>query len=317
MSVTIVLELGSHSLKVHYQSRTSGIFRKSRFPWNLGHEVYSQGRISVATTRRAIDTIRLLRKNGIEASSVLAIATGALRDAANRQKFLARLEEKLDLQVRVISGREEASLLAQGYLSTCDKLPALITDIGGGSLELVYLGQDKTILRDSLPLGAIRVYHFGQRRDGTFDEDLVSGWIENSFQDASVIQANEIHCTGGTAKAIAKVTKKRTVDLTDLRNLEDRVRKEGPPKHLKIDRARVLFPGLVVLRKLMEHSNAQKLTYLKVRIGRIFLQKYARRVPGRGDPLRKQHLLRDLRITQIYTRNSQVGIRVDEEQGPE
>ena len=312
MSTSLVLEFGSHSLKVHYQSRTSGIFRKSRFPWDLGHEVYSNGRISSRTANRAIETLELLRKKGIEPRSVLAIATGALRDAENAKSFLAVLERKLGLKVRIISGREEASLLAQGYLAQSSDLPALIADIGGGSLELVYLGEDKTILRDSLPLGAIRVHHFGQDEKGVFRADVASGWIEDSFQDASVITADEIFCTGGTAKAIAKTFHRPTVTRDELAELEKRTEERGPPSHLKPDRAKVFLPGLIVLRKLVDHAQAQRLTHLKVPVGRIFLQKYAKRVPDSARSERRNNILQDLRITQIYNRQSVVGLHADD-----
>ncbi|MCZ6792878.1 MAG: hypothetical protein O7J95_04605 [Planctomycetota bacterium] len=307
----IILEFGSHSLKVHYQSHTSGIFRKGRYPWDLGHEVYSRGKISRKTAKKALETITLLRKKGIEPSSVMAIATGAMRDAENCGTFLRLLEEKLGLRVRVISGREEASLLAQGYLVKSRSLPAMICDIGGGSLEVVYLGEDRTILRDSLPLGAIRVYHFGIGADGQFDQDLVDRWIEDSFAEASVITADEIHCTGGTAKALAKTTGKKTVTRDELADLVLRVRREGPPATLKPDRARVFLPGLMVLSKLVEHSSATRLHYLKVPVGRIFMQKCARQFPAKGTAERRNFLMQDLRITQIYPHESSAGIRLD------
>ena len=310
MSSPVVLELGSHSLKVHYVSASSGILRKTRFAWDLGHEVYSTGRISRASAARAVATIEELRQKGIHPRAVLAIATGALRDATNSRDFVSLLEERLELKVRIISGREEASLLAQAYLETSDRLPALITDIGGGSLEFVYLGEDRTILRDSLPLGAIRLYHFGQRADGSFDEELVSSWIEDSFGEASLIRATEIHSTGGTAKAIAKSLDKSTATFDEVVELERKTRRDGPPGHLKPDRARVFLPGLLVLRKAMEHAGAERLTYLKAAIGRVFLQKYAGRLSVRTRDARND-LLRDLRITQIYPRKSSIGLPLE------
>ncbi|MBN1441760.1 MAG: hypothetical protein JXA90_03575 [Planctomycetes bacterium] len=309
MSTPVVLEFGSHSLKVHYRSRSSGIFRKVRFAWDLGHEVYSEGRISERTTQKALDTILELRQHGVHPRSVLAIATGALRDAQNCQEFLRLLEEKLELRVRVISGREEASLLAQGYLDkNKGKLPALISDIGGGSLEIVYLGEDKTVLRDSLPLGAIRMYHFGLDAEGRIDTALVSSWIEECFRDASVIKADEVHCTGGTAKAVAAVIGRPSVSRGDLLELEDRVRRDGPPAELEPDRGKVFLPGLMVLRRLVIHAGASTLTHLKVPVGRIFLQRFARRIVSHT-PEGRNYLLNKLRITQIYGKDSTAGLR--------
>ncbi|HLU47689.1 MAG TPA: hypothetical protein VK116_06385, partial [Planctomycetota bacterium] len=269
----IVLEFGSHSLKLHYRSRSSGIFRKSRIPWDLGNEVYSTGRISERTLHRAIETVRELRRQGIELGSIFAIATGALRDASNRGDFIARIEERLCLRVRVISAREEASLLANGYLSQSNDVPALLADLGGGSLEIVFLGGDRTVLRDSLPLGAIRVYHLGLDEDRSFRRELVEGYIQDAFNEAPIVKADAIHMTGGTMKAIAKGIGSRSISRSDLAALEEATIEKGPPSFVAPDRAYVFLPGLVVLRRFAEHAGASRIEYLKVPVGRIFLQR--------------------------------------------
>ena len=65
----IILEFGSQSLKVHYQSQRSGVFRKARFAWDLGHEVYSTGKISERTAKTALRTIQDLRERGFQPRS--------------------------------------------------------------------------------------------------------------------------------------------------------------------------------------------------------------------------------------------------------
>ena len=302
MSTTLILEFGSHSLKLHYQSQTSGVFRKARFPWNLGHEVFTDGRISPDTAQKAVQTIQDLRDRGIHPRNLMAIATGALRDAENRDEFLKVVQDRLGLEVRVISGREEASLLALGYLKYSSKLPAMIADIGGGTLEIVYLGKDETILRDSLPLGAIRLHHLGSDGVGAWNEDLVRDWIERNFDEASVMTADEVHATGGTVKAIAKTLEKTSFSKSDLEEVEAKLRKEGPPSILKHDRAEVFLPGLLVMRKLLDHARAAKLTYIKVSVGRIFLDRFATRLPVGSDQQRKRFMLQHLRITSIHPR---------------
>jgi exopolyphosphatase/guanosine-5'-triphosphate,3'-diphosphate pyrophosphatase len=311
----IILEFGSQSLKVHYQSQKSGVFRKVRFAWDLGHEVYSTGKISERTARTALETIQSLRERGFEPRNLLAIATGALRDAENRKGFLELLEDKLGVEVRVISGREEASLLAQGYLRHYKKLPALITDIGGGSLEIVYLGSDKTILRDSLPLGAIRLHHLGFESSKSalsgvgapgsgaaapWDEALVMRFIESNLGEATLLTADEVYTTGGTGKALAKVLGKTEFTGADLEGLLAEVRRNGPPAGLAPDRALVFLPGVLVLRLLLRHSNARTLTYVKIPAGRIFLERMVQRTANAGHPDRKRFMLQNLRITTIH-----------------
>ena len=75
-------------------------------------------------------------------SEVRAVATQTLREARNRDEFLARANEELGFPIDVISGREEARLIYQGVAHA---LPQgnerrLVIDIGGRSTELI-LGQ--------------------------------------------------------------------------------------------------------------------------------------------------------------------------------
>ena len=221
----------------------------------------------------------------------------------------------------MISGREEASLLAHGYLERHDTLPALIADIGGGSLELVYLGEDRSILRDSLPLGAIRLHHLGLDRtleilgeagpasEGQWDQNLVTSFIDSSFDDASLVSTDEIFATGGTA--IVDVLEKTSFTGEELDALARRIRTEGPPPVLKPDRAEVFLPGVLVLARLIAHARAEKLTYLKIPAGRIFLRRLAQRLArGRNDE-RKRFMMRDLRITAIYPRKTGIHPALD------
>ena len=53
------------------------------------------------------------RRSG--ASEMTAVATAALREASNRAEFVERARDKCDVNVRVISGLEEARLIYQGW----------------------------------------------------------------------------------------------------------------------------------------------------------------------------------------------------------
>ena len=273
-STPAVLEMGSHSLKVHYRRDSDGVIEKIRFPWSLGHEIYGTGTLSNETLEQAESAMRQLRERGFRPDRLRAIATGALRDSDECEQLRSLLGKRLGLKIRVLSGREEASMLAKGYLSTSSRLPALLGDIGGGTLELVYLSAEKTILRDSLPLGAARMYQLGLSGDGErWAQDVVERWIEQNFDEASVLTADEVHCTGGTVKAAAKMIGNTSFSAKELRSLIDAVQKSGPPLDvLDAPRARVFLPGLLVLDELLRHSHARTMHYTKISVGKVFLE---------------------------------------------
>ena len=97
---------------------------------------------------------------GYGAEEIVALATAAVREADNGDEFVSRVRTLADLDVRIISGQEEARLIYLGVVSGIDlpdKKRALIMDIGGGSTELIVGdGQGYTFL-DSLKMGAIRL----------------------------------------------------------------------------------------------------------------------------------------------------------------
>jgi exopolyphosphatase/pppGpp-phosphohydrolase len=252
-------ELGTQSLKFHALHR--GAIYTEKYPYALGHEVYSSGAIAASTIQQVVDTVRKCASR-----PCVAVATGAVRDAENRADLFNRLEEHLELGAHLLSSWEEASLLAVGYLATARPLPALVADLGGGSLEIIFLSKTRNLLWDSLPLGAIRL-HYSPGKDLTARTEH----LEHEFRKASLVRADEIYLTGGTAKAIVTVLRKQTVERQELEALELLVRRNGPPSILKPQRAAVFHSGLLVALKLLEYVRAERLHYLSVSVGRTFL----------------------------------------------
>lgn len=96
---------------------------------------------------------------GFGAEEIVALATAAVREADNGDEFVRRVRDKADLDVRVISGQEEARLIYLGVASGVDfaaKERALFMDIGGGSTELIVGDAQNYVFLDSLRIGAIR-----------------------------------------------------------------------------------------------------------------------------------------------------------------
>jgi len=97
---------------------------------------------------------------GFGAEEIVALATAAVREADNGHEFVKRVRDLADLDVRIISGQEEARLIYLGVVSGID-LPvgkrALFMDIGGGSTELIVGDSQGHAFLDSLKMGAIRL----------------------------------------------------------------------------------------------------------------------------------------------------------------
>lgn len=101
------------------------------------------------------------------ANVVVATGTSALRDASNSEEFLSYVHAETGLDIRILSGEEEAFLTYEGVLSEFgEKMSGesfAILDIGGGSTELV-TGKGFTPRGSvSVDIGSVRVTerHFG------------------------------------------------------------------------------------------------------------------------------------------------------------
>ena len=86
-------------------------------------------------------------------------ATATIRDAANRTEILSRVKEELNLDIEIISGEEEAKLAFIGASSSVEVSRGVLTDIGGGSSEVVIIDQNKVIKSTSLSIGSLSAFN--------------------------------------------------------------------------------------------------------------------------------------------------------------
>ncbi|WP_407550758.1 Ppx/GppA phosphatase family protein [Streptomyces sp. Pv4-95] len=119
------------------------------------------GAISEAGVERLVHTLRdamqVAEDKGVE--DVLPFATSAVREASNSEEVLRRLALETGVELRVLSGEDEARLTflaARRWLGwSAGRL--LVLDIGGGSLEIAYGLDEEPDVAASLPLGAGRL----------------------------------------------------------------------------------------------------------------------------------------------------------------
>jgi exopolyphosphatase / guanosine-5'-triphosphate,3'-diphosphate pyrophosphatase len=90
---------------------------------------------------------------------IVAAATSAIREADNGGDFIAEVARKTGIQIRVISGTEEARLihLAAVYGVHMGGSPAVVIDIGGGSIEVTLGTASHLSHARSFKLGVIRL----------------------------------------------------------------------------------------------------------------------------------------------------------------
>ncbi len=166
MSRYAAIDIGSNSIRMLTAEVHPGepmkVLAASRQVLRLGASVFRAGRLSPESIDAACQPCSPLMADEYrrhEVIAVRAVGTAALRDASNRAEFLERASAVLGSPVEVISGLEEARLIHLGVANAWPNAGhrIMITDIGGGSTELIVSEGNRIVEAYSKPLGAVRL----------------------------------------------------------------------------------------------------------------------------------------------------------------
>jgi exopolyphosphatase/guanosine-5'-triphosphate,3'-diphosphate pyrophosphatase len=155
---TAVIDLGSNSVRLviyRLEGRSIWTVFNEKSLAGLGRNLPVTGRLSsegVEVAMRALHRYRTLL-SGWDPAEVTVAATAAVREAADGPVFLRRVKAETDLDVRVLTGEEEARYAALGVLAGDPRADGVVGDLGGSSLELVRLDEGEPRLGATLALG--------------------------------------------------------------------------------------------------------------------------------------------------------------------
>jgi exopolyphosphatase/guanosine-5'-triphosphate,3'-diphosphate pyrophosphatase len=131
----------------------------------LGKETFTHGRLGPATMDAALKALEGFRSimDGYGVLRYRAVATSAVREAANSDSFLDRVRLRTGLEVEIIDGTEENRLTylavrrALGEHAVLTSGNALLVEIGGGSGDLSFLRKGEPLQSGTYALGALRM----------------------------------------------------------------------------------------------------------------------------------------------------------------
>ena len=138
-----VVDIGTNSTRLLVADVEDGRIReleRRTTVTRLGEGLEASGRLSDGAMARVSDALAEYREiiDRLGAERVVAVATSAMRDAANGPTFRDRIRDRFDIDARTISGDEEARLTFLGASAgRAADAETLVIDIGGGSTEYV------------------------------------------------------------------------------------------------------------------------------------------------------------------------------------
>lgn len=261
-----VIDMGTntfHLLIVDVSQSEWKMIRREKAAVKIGEKGINEGKITPEAEERAISTLlefkKIIDEHTVEGT--FATATSAIRNAKNGLEVVERIRREVGIEARVISGLQEAEYIYFGVKKALKigSDPALIMDIGGGSIEFI-IGTDEEILwKQSFEIGGQRMVEKFQKHDPIQpdDEDLLKIYLDahlvELYEAVARHQPKILIGSSGTFDTLSDIyCLKETIDRSPedteypltipafydiLKNLKTRNREE-----------RLRIPGMIPLR---------------------------------------------------------------------
>lgn len=278
------IDIGTNSMRLLIADYEDGnLLNREKFvnTTRIGEGVDKKGYISQEAMQRNIDGLidfnRMCKDRKCE--KVYCIGTSALRDSKNGDDFIQLAKNKADIDVEIISGKEESTL---GFIGVAEGLTdrlkeeesILVLDIGGGSTEFI-LGNLKGIkFNKSENIGAVRMTEKFLKADPISEEEFKSmiRFIEEQINDTIEFLKNKkidkVVGIGGTITSISAINQEletysmekihnSSVDIEEVEKILQNLKKmtlndKKNLKGLQPKRADIITSGVKILQIIMK-----------------------------------------------------------------
>jgi exopolyphosphatase/guanosine-5'-triphosphate,3'-diphosphate pyrophosphatase len=148
----------------------------------------------------ALERFHLLIEH-MDVKQVHVVATAAIRDAEDGLKFVEEVD-RIGFDCEVLSAQEEAHLAGEGVLSGIPEADGIVGDLGGGSLELVEVGDGAEVPGISLPLGVLRL-EASPSGERAARKQLKAALKHSGLRDAG--RGRPFYMVGGSWRTLARI----------------------------------------------------------------------------------------------------------------
>ncbi len=274
----------------------------------LGKDTFTHGKLGAATvetTLRALEGFRRIM-DGYGVVRYRAVATSAVREAANRDAFLDRIKLRTGIEVEIIDGSEENRLT---YMAVREGLKdhealtqsdALLIEVGGGSADISFLRRGQPQYSGTYALGSIRMrqslaaWHGANEQRARLLRRHIHNVVEDIRREIPLREARHFIALGGDVRFAASLsglepsgdgiqTIERDAFLAfcdqiaadDIEQIVDRYR-------LAQADAETLVPALMAYRELLVETSATAIMVSPASLRKGLLLDIAHSEEGRG-----------------------------------
>lgn len=278
-----IIDIGSNTIRLSVFAiegdRVRNLFNEKA---TTGLASYREsGKLTKEGIQRLVQTLSdylIVIDNFEEIQETHAFATASIRNVTNADQVLARVKEDTGLDIELLSGKEEAALAFIGAVESVKDTPrGVLTDIGGGSSELVLFEEGQILDSASIDMGSLSVYK--DYVEGLFMTSAERQTMDERLKFLLAAQGMErenfplLCAVGGSARATLKLYNERyeehpsnnrmnTDDLKALmKSLLDMENKEKMNIILKTkaDRIHTFLPGMCILYRVAKYFHTEEI----------------------------------------------------------
>lgn len=271
------IDIGTNSMRLLVAEVEGGqILKKKKTVYytRIGEGVNKTRRINEAAFERNLRALETIKEICMEeeVDDYMIFGTSALRDASNGGEFIAAAKRLHNMDIRILTGKEEASYGLLGVSSSLHLQDMLIMDVGGGSTELVMVSKEVPVFLKSVDVGAVRMKEMFIRNDPPLENEIgkLELYVKNKIGDSlnEIATEGEMVGIGGTATTLSsmiqemecydpdringsRVSRKELTELIEkmkTMNYEERVQITG----LDEKRADIILAGMVIVKAVLE-----------------------------------------------------------------
>ena len=202
-----VVDIGSNSVRMVIfdgAARSPAYFFNEKVFCGLGSGLANSGKLHIEGRLRAISAIErfvnMAKVMGVP--QLTLIATGAVRSSSDGSLFCDEIKRKTGKEIKIIDGRDEARLSAQGVMLGWPGAYGLVCDLGGSSMELAEISKGNVGKCSTSELGPLILKELKGGRKKRKQHIKV---IMTKLAAEMGPQHNRLFLVGGSWRAFAKI----------------------------------------------------------------------------------------------------------------
>ncbi len=285
-----IIDLGTNSVRfdVHQigRGKRARPLHREKLMIRLGQGVFISGKLDREAVRRTLDAFVSFARTAAQfrAEKIIAFGTSALREASDGDRLLEQIRKKTGIEVKVISGQEEARLIARGILANekFAKGRFALVDIGGGSTEISICRAKEAFFSESFPLGTARLQQIflksspprGKDSQGRDAVDQLRAYIRSVLLPKMIAEGwpkvGRVIGSSGTIRALQKMVRKaRNVKGVSREDLSEFVRRMSAMTTTQLlgipgveaRRVDMILAGAILLEECMKSLGAKRVAF--------------------------------------------------------